>query len=73
MGEEKTLNVHYTRTIRTRPITFTCAECGREVTEDLYPGRTPRYCLDCVGKVRRRQNAEAQRRWRARHHKAKEG
>lgn len=73
MPDEKPLEVMpsaarqaHTRTIRTRPVTFTCAECGQQVTEDLYPGPLPKYCNDCVRAVRQRQNAERVKRHRAR-------
>jgi hypothetical protein len=56
----------HTRTIRTRPVTFVCAECGIEVTEDLYPGPPPKYCNGCIRTVRQRQNAERVKRHRAR-------
>lgn len=72
MPDEKNLQVNdqrrkaYTRVIKTRPVTFTCQECGREVTEELYPGARPKYCMGCVREVSQRQNAERQRRYRAR-------
>lgn len=37
----------------TRPITFTCEWCYREVTEERAPGPTPVYCLGCKDEVRR--------------------
>jgi hypothetical protein len=36
----------YQRTIRTRAVTFTCQRCGRMVTQQRFPGPTPRYCSD---------------------------
>lgn len=71
MPDEKPLTVHdqrrkaYTRVIKTHPVTFTCGECGQTVTEDLFPGAAPKYCNNCVGVVRRRQNAERVRKHRA--------
>ncbi len=69
MPDEKSLAVKprkaHTRVIHTRPVTFTCAECGREVTEDLFPGPMPKYCNGCIRDVRKRQNAERVKRHRA--------
>ena len=28
----------------TQPLTFTCAQCHRNVTQERYPGPVPRYC-----------------------------
>jgi len=36
----------YRRTIQTRPVTFTCHYCERTVTQQRFPGPTPRYCRD---------------------------
>jgi hypothetical protein len=71
MPDEKPLRVTdprrgaYRRVIRTHPVTFVCAECGREVTEEMYPGPMPKYCDGCIRDVRKRQNAERVRRHRA--------
>ena len=51
----------------TRPITFTCEWCYREITEDQAPGRTPVYCLACRDDVRR-----AGLRQRVKEHRAKQ-
>jgi hypothetical protein len=48
----------YRRVIKTQPITFTCEECGEEVTEDQYSGGNPQYCSDCIREVRKQQNRE---------------
>jgi hypothetical protein len=65
MPERKDLDVGtYTRRIATRRVTFTCAECGETVTEERYPGPTPKYCRGCVEAVRRRQARERKRRQR---------
>jgi hypothetical protein len=75
MPDEKALHVtdprrgSYRRVIRTRPVTFTCIECEREVTEDVFPGPPPVYCNRCIREVHRRNNAERQRRYRARQRK----
>ncbi len=73
MPDEKSLVVvptaarqAHTRVIRTRPVTFVCVECEREVTEDLFPGPPPLYCNNCLREVRRRQNAARQKAWRER-------
>lgn len=55
----------YTRVIRTQPITFTCGECDREVTEEQYPGAAPKWCYACRREVKRRQQRERVRRHRA--------
>jgi|SRR2546421_3245845 len=62
----------YQRTLHTRLITFTCAICGKEVTQHRFPGSTPRYCSEecqkegfriknCEGARRRRQTRRVQR------------
>ncbi len=73
MSDEKPLEVMpnaarqaHTRVIKTRPVTFECAECGQLVTEDLFPGPAPKYCNGCIRAVRQRQNAERVKRHRAR-------
>jgi hypothetical protein len=53
----------YRRVIKTQPITFTCEECGEEVTEDQYPGGNPQYCGDCMREVRKQQNRERVRQY----------
>jgi len=37
-------NPVYTRTVTTRPVTFTCAVCARTLTQQRFPGPLPRYC-----------------------------
>jgi hypothetical protein len=32
------------RKVRSRTVTFACAVCGQEVTEEHFPGQKPRYC-----------------------------
>ncbi len=57
----------YKRTIRTSLVTYECAECGREVTEQLYPYGSPiKWCDNCRRDVKRRQTRERVRRHRAR-------
>ena len=56
----------YERTVRSRPVTITCRECGREETREQLPGAIPRYCSLCGPMVKARKNAERQRRWRER-------
>ena len=61
----------YRRTVRTRPVTFTCARCGREVTQQRFPGPTPRYCGDgCRAQAQRVRTRERVQRFRARQHDA---
>ncbi len=57
----------YTRTRRSRPITFTCQGCATVVTEERVPSPTPRYCEHCntdpeLVRRRARQRKAAQRR-----------
>lgn len=57
----------YTRTIATRPVTFTCEHCTRTVTQQRFPGPTPRYCGDwCRRQAQRTRTRERVRRHRAR-------
>ena len=56
----------YEREVRSRSVTFTCRECGRQETREQLPGGTPRYCSLCRPVVHARKNAERQRRWRER-------
>ncbi len=62
----------YRRVIKTQPITFTCEECGEEVTEDEYPGGDPQYCSDCVREIRKQQNRERVRQYGERKRKRAE-
>lgn len=55
----------YRRTITVRPVTYTCSECGEEVTKALYPGASPRYCDACASKIRRAKTRARVRRLRA--------
>lgn len=49
----------YQRTIHTRPVTFTCTGCRQTVTQQLFPGPTPRYCSEtCREEARRQQTLE---------------
>jgi len=58
----------YCRTIETRPVTFTCAGCTRTVTQQRFPGPTPRYCDDwCRVQAERLRTRE-----RVRHHRARQ-
>jgi hypothetical protein len=57
----------YQRTIQTRAVTFTCEGCGRQVTQQRYPGPTPRYCAEwCRRAARRTRTRERVQRLRAR-------
>jgi hypothetical protein len=59
----------YRRTIRTRPVTFTCQRCRRTVTQQRFPGPAPRYCGDqCRAQAQRARTRERVQRFRARHH-----
>lgn len=50
----------------TRPITFTCDWCYREVTEERAPGPTPTYCRGCKAEVVRFAGRERARKFRER-------
>lgn len=57
----------YRRTIRTRPVTFTCHCCGRTVTQQRFPGPPPHYCGDwCRSQAQRMRTRERVQRFRAR-------
>ncbi len=60
-----------TRTITARPVTFTCRECGSEVTEEHLPGPRPRYCQPCWPLVQRERNARKQKAYRERRRQTK--
>ncbi len=45
----------HARTIHTHPVTFVCAKCKQMTTREVYPGRPPKYCLECAPK-KKRQN-----------------
>lgn len=45
----------HTRTVYTKPITFTCAQCNRVTTRDCYPGSSPKYCLKCRPRNKRKE------------------
>jgi len=64
----------YVRVVREREVTFTCQECGRQVTQLQYPGPQRRYCnSDCVAVANSRLSLERMRRLRQRRHAAQEG
>jgi len=64
----------YRRIIETRPVTFTCAGCARTVTQQRFPGPTPRYCGDwCRDQAQRTRTRERVRQHRARRHAAPPG
>lgn len=68
-GESKLVNVYgdkfakarphpyvaYQRMISTHEVTFVCAVCGKTVTQQRYPGRSPRYCSDSCEEEGRRE------------------
>lgn len=43
----------HTRTVYTKPVTFTCAKCKQVTTRDCYPGNPPKYCLKCRPRKKR--------------------
>ncbi len=76
--ESKTVNVYgdkqakklnaipaYQRQLSTRPVTFTCVVCGKGVTQECYPGPTPKYCSDeCTATALSARNEERVRKQR---------
>jgi len=52
-ARERGQGVAYRRVISARSIMVTCATCGREETQQHYPGPTPRYCGTCAEKATR--------------------
>jgi hypothetical protein len=75
---ERVLQVHdprridYERTIKTKPKDFRCQNpgcpsAGQVISQERYPGPTPRYCAECAPIMAARANAERQARWRAAH------
>ena len=58
----------YRRTIQTRPVTFICHYCERTVTQQRFPGPTPRYCGDwCRYQAQRAGTRARVQRFRAQH------
>lgn len=56
MAKKKTYLVRaHARTVHSRPVTFTCAKCGRLATRDVFPGPPPKYCLNCAPKKKKQQ------------------
>ena len=56
----------HTRTIKERPITYTCEWCSAERTEMRYPGPKPRYCPECKTEAQNALAAGRMRRMRER-------
>ena len=58
-----------TRTVYTRSITFTCAWCKQQVTEQRYPSHTPLYCSKpaCKQEATRVKTRERVASWRKAH------
>lgn len=54
------------RHVDAREVTFTCAHCGKTVTQWRFPGPLPKYCSDeCKGEARREAQRELMRRKRS--------
>ena len=64
-AKEKNLIPAYQRTLRTRPIVFTCAICGKEVTQERFPSPRPHYCSEACEtegiRIKTRQRARRRR------------
>jgi len=59
--------VAFQRMISTSEVTFVCSVCGKTVTQDRYPGRSPRYCSDpCEEEGRRKKTRERVKKLRTR-------
>ena len=56
-SERETGTRSQTRLVHTRPVTFTCIQCGREVTEQRFPSHIPLYCSNpaCKREANRRK------------------
>ncbi len=59
--------VAYERTVRTKEVTWVCAQCGKQVKQWRYPGPLPRYCgEECSREAQRDQTRARVQRLRAR-------
>src|SRR5260370_40904726 len=59
--------VAYQRMISTRQVTFVCIICGKTVTQQRYPGRSPSYCNEtCEQEGRRKKTQERVKEFRTR-------
>jgi len=57
----------YTRTVKSRTVSFTCHWCNDRVTQERFPGPPPAYCSpSCKQEARREQTRERVRRYRRR-------
>ena len=56
----------HTRTIKERPVTYTCEWCNTERTDMRYPSPTPRYCPECKAEAQTALAAGRMRRMRER-------
>jgi hypothetical protein len=64
-AKEKNRIPAYQRQLSTRPVTFTCVVCQRKLTQERYPGPTPRYCSEeCFTKHEKERNEERVRKQR---------
>lgn len=66
-AKEKNAVPAYGRIVYRRSVTFTCQRCSTTVTEQRFPGPTPRYCSEaCANEARREQTRQRVRRLRQR-------
>jgi hypothetical protein len=57
----------YSRMLTTRLVTFTCRQCGQQVSQQRFPGPTPRYCSEaCKQEALRAGTLARVQRFRAR-------
>ncbi len=55
----------YQRQVSTRPVTFQCIVCKQTVTQERFPGPTPKYCSDaCAASALEARNEERVRKQR---------
>jgi len=55
----------YMRQVSTRPVTFQCITCKQTVTQERFPGPTPKYCSDaCATRALEERNEERVRKQR---------
>lgn len=63
----------YQRTIYARLVTFTCQQCGKQVSQQRFPGPTPHYCDEaCRELAKRAGTLERVQRFRARQRESSE-
>ena len=71
---EKQPRKAYSRTLTTRLVTFTCQQCGKQVSQQRFPGPRPRYCTEaCKQKALRAGTLARVHHFRARQQEQRAG